>query len=96
MDGFTFYLHGKDYFVETVQTRKTEKMAAKVLPLIGCTATPENIKALLYRMNKAVCEIKTCRGSGRTEKRYYDIHGEGFGGGGSWLDDGETIILKLN
>lgn len=86
--GFHFFLCGKDYFVETQQTRKTTAFALKILPLIGCSVTEGNAKALIYRMRPAVCEIKEING-----RKCYDIHGENFGGCGSWADDGETVIL---
>ena len=95
MEGFTFYLHGKDYFVETKQVNKTKKLAEKILPLIGASVTDGNIEALLYRMRKATCKICTCHNTDRKENRYYEISGENFGGLGSWLNDGETIVLTL-
>ena len=95
MYGFHFYLRGKDYFVETSQVKKTAKLAEKILPMISCGVTEGNIQALLYKMNKATCEIRTYPNVDRKEKRCYEIAGENFGGCGSWLDDGETIILKL-
>lgn len=96
MNGFTFFLRGKDYFVETKQVYKTKKLAERILPLIGCSVTENNIGGLLYRMQKANCEIITCENTDRKENRYYNIFGENFGGKGSWLDDGETIVLKLD
>lgn len=96
MQGFTFFLRGKDYFVETPQVKKTANLAKKVLPLIGCSITDGNIKAILYRMARAKCEIHTCQNATRECKQYYEISGEGFGGRGSWLDDGETVILKVD
>lgn len=96
MQGFTFFLNNKDYFVETKRTNKTQNLAAEILPLIGCSVTEGNIKALLFRLNKANCEIKTATNTDRKEKRYYEISGEGFGGCGGWLDDGSTILLKIN
>lgn len=92
MQGFTFFLRGKDYFVETSQVNKTANLAKKVLPLIGCSITDGNIKAILYRMERAKCEILTCQNN----RQYYEISGEGFGGRGSWVDDGETVILKID
>ena len=96
MKGFTFFFKNKDYFIETKRTNKTQKLAAEVLPLIGCSVTEGNIKALLFRLNKANCEIKAATNTDRKEKRYYEISGEGFGGCGGWIDDGSTVILKIN
>lgn len=96
MQGFTFFLNGKDYFIETKRTNKTQNLAAEILPLIGCSVTEGNIKALLFRLNRANCEIKTANNASRKCKQYYEISGEGFGGRGGWIDDGETVILKIN
>lgn len=96
MQGFTFFYNQKDYFIETKRTNKTKALAAEILPLIGCSVTDRNIQAMLYKLKRASCEIKTASNTERKEQRYYEISGDGFGGCGSWLDDGNTIILKLN
>ena len=96
LNGFTFFLNNKDFFVETSRTNKTQSLAAEILHLLGYSATEGNIKALLFRLKKATCEIKTAENANRKEKRYYEISGEGFGGCGSWIDDGNTVILKIN
>jgi hypothetical protein len=95
MYGFTFLFRNKDYFVVTEQKNKTNKLAEKVLPLIGCSATDGNIQALLFRLTKAQCEIKTCENSDRKVNKYYEISGENFAGRGSWVDDGATVIINL-
>ena len=92
MSGFHFFLNGKDYFVETSRIKKTKILARKILPLIGAKDTEGNAEYLLYLMRKATCEIKK---SACSERGYYEISGENFGGCGSWVDDGETIILVL-
>ena len=56
--GFTFFLNGKDYFVETSRTNKTQNLAAEILQLLGYSVTEGNIKALLFRLMKATCEVK--------------------------------------
>ena len=94
--GFTFFLNGKDYFVETSRTNKTQNLAADVLNLLGYSVTEGNKKELLYRLMKATCEVKIAENADRKEKRYYEISGEGFGGCGGWIDDGSTVILKIN
>ena len=93
--GFTFFLNGKDYFVETSRTNKTQNLAADVLNLLGYSVTEGNKKELLYRLMKATCEVKIAENADRKEKRYYEISGEGFGGCGGWIDDGSTVILKI-
>lgn len=92
MNGFHFFLNSKDYFVETSRIKKTKTLARKILPLIGAKDTEGNAEYLLYLMRKATCEI---RKSAYSDRYYYEISGEGFGGCGSWVDDGETIILVL-
>ena len=96
LQGFTFYLNKKDYFIETDRTNKTQKLATDILDLLGYSVTEGNIKALLFRLKKATCEIKIAENANRKEKRYYEISGEGFGGCGGWIDDGNTVILKIN
>lgn len=95
MQGFTFFFKNKDYFIETKRTNKTKNLAAEILPLIGCSATEGNIKALLFKLEKANCEIKIAN-TDKKEKRYYEISGEGFGGRGGWINDGSTILLKID
>lgn len=96
MNGFTFYLNHKDYFVVTDRKNKTAALAEKVLLLIGCPVTPGNTAEILRRMRKAVCDLCFCEWTNRLEKHSYDIHGDGFGGIGSWVDDGETILLYVD
>ena len=96
LKGFTFFLNNTDYFVETDRINKTQNLAAEILQLLGYSVTEGNTKALLYRLKKATCEIKIAENADRKDKRYYEISGEGFGGCGSWIDDGSTVILKIN
>ena len=91
MYGFTFYLMGKDYFVKTEQANKTNQLATKVLQAINADVTSENINCMKFIMQKAICEVKhlySCRA-------YYEISGDNFGGKGSFVDDGMTVIIKL-
>ena len=94
MNGFTFFLRGKDYFIETKQVNKTKKLASKILSMIGANLTDANMEYLIKIMQRANCEIRTCN-TDRLEKRYYEIYGDNFGGIGSWIDDGETIVMRL-
>lgn len=91
MNGFTFFLHGKDYFVESSRVKKTRKLAENILPKINAPITDGNIDYLLYAMRKAKCEIKSLSDG----RKFYDIHGDNFGGCGSFVDDGLTIILRM-
>lgn len=89
--GFYFKLSGKDVFVETRKTRKTERLAGKILRAMGIPDNPDTRRELLYWMRRATCEIRTLK-NGRA---YWEIAGDNFGGCGSFLDDGMTIILNL-
>jgi hypothetical protein len=91
MKGFTFMLKGKDVFVETSLVNKTESLASKILTKMLLPDNPDTRKELLYWLQKAECEIKTLSNG----KQMYDIHGKNFGGKGSFVDDGKTVIVKL-
>lgn len=91
MHGFTFYVGNKDYFVVTDKKNKTRKLAQEILKKLGINHEDEaTIKEVLYRTQKATCEIRTC-GNGR---QYYNIVGNGFMGG-SFLDEDKTVIINL-
>lgn len=96
MNGFTFYLRQKDYFVVTDRKNKTTALAEKVLSFIGCSVTPGNTAEILRRMRRATCDLCFYEWTDRLEKHFYDIHGDGFSGFGSWVDDGKTILLYVD
>ena len=80
--GFYIWLRGnKDIFVETNQVNKTERLARKILKKLGIGVTEGNIKEIIGRMQRGVCEIKESE-----HGRYYNIHGENYGGYGHYLD----------
>ena len=92
--GFTFPYGKKDVFVETSLKNKTQRLASAIIRGmvnvgIDIPDSPGTRKAILDLLRPAVCEIK---GIGR---KYYEIHGDGFGGCGSFIDDGMTIIIKI-
>ena len=89
--GFYFKLGGKDVFVETRKIRKTERLAGKILRAMSLPDNPDTRKELLYWLRPATCEVRTLK-NGRA---YWEIAGSNFGGCGSFLDDGMTIILNL-
>ena len=91
MKGFTFVLGNKDVFVETEKKNKTEKLASEILRKLLLPDNPDTRKELLYWLQKAECEVRTLSNG----KQYYEIHGDHFGGRGSFVDDGETVIIKL-
>lgn len=90
MTGFYMWYKNKDLFFESERKNKTENLAREILNIINQPATSENIKAVIYRLLPAKCEIKEC-----SHGKYYEIHGENFGGRGSFIDDGKTEIFKL-
>lgn len=85
------YLNRKDYFFITSKRNKTAQLATRILDSIGIEVTDANIKAILYKLRPAKCCVKTMSNG----KQYYDISGENFGGYGSFVDDGDTIIIDL-
>lgn len=95
MNGFYFYTPTKEFFFVTNQTKKTPKLVKaieNILTTLGCnyrgTFGQFNLKDMLYL---GTCEIK------HTEKfgDYYSIHGEGWGGAGSFLSENKTKIIHL-
>ena len=97
MKGFTLYAKGKDYFFVSNYKNKTRELAKKIIRKMNGTGDfdiPDNaagIDDILWNLRKAECEICTTASG----KQYYEIHGEGFGGAGSFVDDGNTIIITL-
>lgn len=97
MKGFTLFAKGKDVFIETSYTRKTKDLARKIILAMNKTGefdipdSPAGIDSVLWFILKAECDIVTLS-KGR---QYYEIHGNGFGGKGGFVDDGNTIIIKL-
>ena len=91
MNGFTFPFGNKDVFVKTSLKNKTEGLARKILIKMRLPENPDTRKEILYWLRKATCEIKTLSNG----RKYYEIAGEKFGGRGSFIDDGKTIIVEL-
>lgn len=91
MTGFTFMWGCKDVFVETSRKNKTEALAGEILQAIGGCDNPANRQYFMYRLQKAECEIRILPGG----RKMYEIHGKGFGGLGSFVDDGKTVIIKI-
>ena len=96
MKGFTFPYGHKDVFVETELKNKTNALAQKILRKMADVGydipdNPDTQRKLLWYLQKAECDIHTLSNG----NQYYEIHGDGFGGRGSFVDDGNTIIIKL-
>ena len=91
MEGFYLMIGQRDVFIETHYKNKTQALASKVIQKLGGKDTAEAREWLLYNMDKAICKVvRTNNG-----KEYYDISGENWGGRGSWIDDGKTVIISL-
>lgn len=87
-----------EVFVETEQTKRTKKLAEKVLNGLnenGITnnveATENNLEWIIQRLTPAQFEIKHY-----SHGDCYDIKGKDFGGYGTFLDgrDGKTVIIQ--
>lgn len=93
MKGFYIWIkNGYEIFVETAAHNKTENLAREILQKANLPIDDGSIKEIIRRMRRAECEIKNC-----SHGEYYDIHGDGFGGYGYFLDgrDGKTEIIKI-
>ena len=89
MKGFTFPYGSKDIFVATDKKNKTKKLAKQICWKMGI---PDGrADELLCWLRKAECDVHTLNNG----KQYYEIHGNGFGGRGSFIDDGLTEIVYI-
>lgn len=97
MKGFTLYVKGKDCFFVTNKVRKTKQLAKEIIYKLNGTGQfdipddPAVIHDVLYYLQKAECEIKTLSNG----KQMYEIYGDNFGGKGSFVDDGKTVIINI-
>lgn len=96
MKGFTFPLGKKDVFVETTRKNKTDGLASEIIRKLNNIGkdipdNPNTRREILYYLQKAECDIRSLANG----RQYYEIHGENFGGKGSFVDDGMTIIIRI-
>lgn len=95
MNGFYIHVYGKDCFMVTNAKNKTKRLALDFINKIQnkinrFSEIDENtLKIIQNKISAAHCEIKTTKDN----RQYYNIFGENFGGYGSFVDDGETIIV---
>ena len=89
--GFVFPLGNKDVFVITELKNKTESLARKILRKMSLPENPDTVREILYWLQRAEIDVKAIEGKGAM----FDIHGDGFGGRGSWVHDGKTIVIAL-
>lgn len=91
INGYTFYYKGKDMFVVTDKRIKTKKLIREILEKINYPVSNETVSQLSALLFKAKLELKNCsRGD------YYEIYGNNFGGCGSFVNDGKTVVIELN
>lgn len=91
MKGFTFQLGHKDVFVKTNYKNKTKALASKILRKLALPENPGTVREILYYLQKADCEERQLSNG----RKYWDISGENFGGRGSFVDDGNTLIVEV-
>lgn len=87
--GFTLYAKGKDWFFVTDKVRKTKTLARQICRAMSVPDAPSVIDAVLHNMQKATLDVKG------DKRKYYEISGDGFGGKGSFIDDGNTVVIEL-
>lgn len=87
--GFTLYANGKDYFFITDKVNKTKALAKEICRAALIPDAPSVIHDVLRNLQRATLEIKG------EKRKYYEISGEGFGGKGSFIDDGNTVVIEL-
>lgn len=90
MQGFTFWFGNRDYFIESNRKNVTDKVAEIALSAVGILCTRDRVENIKQRIRPARLEIKTC-----TIGDYYEISGEDFGGRGSFVDDGMTVVIHM-
>ncbi len=94
MKGFTFPLGRHDVFVCTTKINKTTYLASEILRKLELPDNPDTRKEVLWYLKRAECEIKTLSNG----RKYYDIHGDQFGGYGAFFDAPEnerTIVIQI-
>lgn len=87
--GFTLYANGKDYFFITDKVRKTDRLARKICRALQYPDAPSVVDAIIHHLQPATLEVKGVK------RKYYEIAGNGFGGKGSFVDDGKTVVIEL-
>ena len=102
LSGYYLYTWDKEYFFVTGYERKTNKLIERIIKSLNVCLNDENINYLKHNLLKAKCEIKELdypedfgKNKAASKRKYYDIYGKNFSGYGSFLDDGQTIIINL-
>jgi len=87
--GFTLYMNGNDYFFITDKVNKTKNLARQICRAALIPDAPAVIHDVLRNLQRATLEVKG------DKRKYYEISGDGFGGKGSFIDDGNTVVIEL-
>ena len=90
-NGFYFTMRGKDVFVITDVTRKTEKLFKQICKKFLLPDNASTIDALKYCMRRATLQIKELS-NGRL---YNEISGENFSGYGHFIDEDKDVVVIL-
>ena len=95
-EGFYFFGANHDFFVETAQQVKSQKLARKIAEAISFEVNDYTIETIFRRLQKAWCKDTCFTNSEGKEVCGYEIWGARFGGYGSVdKNDGKTTIIKL-
>ena len=102
LSGYYLYLWNKEYFFVTDYERKTNKLIEKIIKSLNVSLMECNKIHLKDNLLKAKCEIKEVvypedfgENKAGSKRKYYNIYGKNFSGFGSFVDDGQTIIINL-
>lgn len=94
-NGFYIFFRGVDYFYSTEKKNKTDALTLDFLNKIQNhlnvfgNINAETIAYYKTAIQRATCEIRTMKNG----RKYYEISGENFGGCGSFVNDGQTVIF---
>lgn len=89
-NGFTIFVKGKDYFFVTDRKYITETLVKKVIRHLPVPDNQWGMHDVRNGLLPATLEVKG------QKRKYYEISGDGFGGRGSFVDDGMTVIVELD
>lgn len=99
LEGWYFYLGGKEYFCETSRQNKSKGLLEGILWFLNKPVTEGNLEYLKSILLKANLEVKWLPDTpdlGVKGHHYYNIWGNNFYGYGSNdINDGKTIVFQL-
>lgn len=102
LTGYYLNLWNKEYFFVTDYERITNKLIERIIKSLNAPLTEGNKIYLKDNLLKGKCEIKEVvysedfgENKAGSKRKYYNIYGKNFSGYGSFIDDGQTIIINL-